>query len=55
MAIIDDGDSAIAEITHYYWRLIRQNLEMTRAHAQFYVEETYWAGTGRALPSGTVD
>jgi hypothetical protein len=48
--LIVDGDSVIAEITHFYWRLIRQNLEMTRARAPFYVEEAYWASTGRALP-----
>jgi len=48
--LIVDGDFVIAEITHFYWRLIRQNFEMTRARAPFYVEEAYWASTGHALP-----
>jgi len=48
--LIDDGDSVIAEITQFYWRRNRQNFEMTRARAPFYVEEAHWASTGVALP-----
>ncbi|WP_273217744.1 ATP-binding protein [Pseudomonas sp.] len=48
--MIDGGDSVIAEITHFHRRLIRQNFEMTRARAPFYVEQSSWASTGYPLP-----
>ncbi|WP_408980788.1 ATP-binding protein [Pseudomonas moraviensis] len=50
--LTDQGDSVIAEITHFYCRLVRRNLEMTRARAPFYVEKTSWASTGHSLPTG---
>lgn len=49
--LTDQGDFVIAEITHFYCRHVRRNLEMTRARAPFYVEETSWASTGHPLPT----
>ncbi|MCE4313383.1 hypothetical protein LYZ90_21820 [Xanthomonas hortorum pv. vitians] len=48
--LVDGGDRVIAEITHFYYRLARRNLELTRARAPFYDEATRWASTGRSLP-----
>lgn len=48
--LIDNGDSVIAEISHFHCRLVRRNLKMTRARAPFFANKERSASTGYSLP-----
>ncbi|NMZ15029.1 ATP-binding protein [Pseudomonas proteolytica] len=48
--LMDNGDSVIAEISHFYCRFVRRNLEMTRARAPFFADKERRASTGYSLP-----
>jgi len=46
----ENGDVIIAEISHFHCRLVRSNLEMTRARAPFFASDDSRASTGYSLP-----